>query len=104
MMGPSIVLVFISVGMVFGKNGKSMPEARATATVAKRVMMKEGRRNVKMEIEMRKEGMQESMRGTGTGYKRYWASNPESGSTRSGARSIAMLGFAMARTEGKSGV
>lgn len=99
MTGPSIVLVFISVGMVFGKNWKSMAEARA---VAKRLMMKEGRRNVKMH--MRKEVMRESMRGTRTGYKKDWASNPESGSMRSGARSIVMPGFVMARTEGKSGV
>jgi len=100
MTGPSIVLVFISVGMAFGKNGKSMAEARAT--VAKRVMMKEERKNVKME--MRKERMRESMHSTGTIYRKDWASSPESGSTRSGAKSIVMLGFVMARTEGKSGV
>ena len=71
--------------------------------VAKTVMMKkEGRKDVKME--MRKEGMLQSMRGTGTGYKKDGASSPVSGSTRSGAKSIAMLGFVMARTEGQSGV
>jgi len=72
--------------------------------VAKMMMMKEGRRNVKMEMEMRKEGMRQSMRDTGTIYKKDWASTPESGSTKSGARSIAMLGFVMARTEGRGGV
>ena len=76
--------------------------AEARAMVAKRMMMKEGRRDVKME--MKKEGMQESMRGTGTIYKKAWASSPESGSMKWGARSIVMLEFVTARTEGKSGV
>ena len=73
--------------------------------VAKMMMMKEKRRNVKTEMrkESMRQSMRESMRGTGTIYKKDWASSPESGSMRSDVRSIAMLGFVMARTEGKGG-